>query len=434
MLGPDLTRTAQPKLAADCDTLLGLRYTLSRPDTLNWGDATATLTSGDGWDGVTVEGTPKRVTKLELAPYAFRGALTRLATLDALVELKLTVHTTRDTTETPDTGTTGITPQTTLQANPPTCSDKALGGRGQRAANPQLAADCDTLLAIKSTLAQKDPNAPGDPATRPDPLGIWGHDTALSDWGNTVTVSGTPKRVTELRLQSLGLKGIIPTQIGDLTALEILDLRDNQLTGAIPTQIEKLTALTKLHLRDNQLTGSIPTQVGRLTALTFLNLRGNQLDGSIPTQVENLASLTNVNLSFNRLTGNIPTQFGDLAALERISLGSNSLTGGIPTQLGSLASLRELHLPWNQLTGSIPTQLGNLANLTYLRLRHNQLSGSIPPLPGLIGIEKAYINGNRFTGCTPASLLRAEFNEGGVTNPATLGLPAACPTASTPTP
>ena len=481
MLGPGLTRAAQPKLAADCDTLLGLRYTLSRPDTLNWGDATATLTSGDGWDGVTVEGTPKRVTGLELAPYAFRSALTRLATLDALVELTLTAYTTPDTTTTPttpDTGTTGATPQTTLRANPPTCTATTLG-EPRRAigatSDTALAKDCDTLLAIKSTLAQKNRHAL---LLQGDPLSTWYRGTAFT--GNLwtgVTVEGTPKRVTKLELQSLGLKGIIPTQIGKLTGLKVLDLSGNQLTGAIPTQIGKLTALTELKLSGNQLGSGppaagearsvftdIPTQVGKLTKLTTLDLSHNRLWGHIPTQLGNLLELTTLDLSGvglnpreNTLTGKIPTQLGKLTKLKVLNLRGNRLggdftadagygiptqlgnltalthlylgpnfylSGPIPTQLGDLVNLVELKVNVNRLSGPLPTQLGNLAELKKLQLSNNQLSGSIPPQLGSLAQIRAFLwraGKNTFTGCAPSNLL-------GIANP-TLNLPA-CPTTT----
>ena len=408
--------TSDTALARDCDTLLGLRYTLSGPATLNW-SASVPLTRWNGVtvtpatparvvNGVTIATKPARVTGLELKPYAFWHALAELATLDALVDLDLAVHTTRDTTDTPNTTVTTVT---TLSG--PSCTATTLG-EPRRAtgatSDTALARDCDTLLKIKSTLAQKEPNAPGDPATRPDPLGTWGHDTALSDWG-TVIVSGTPKRVTELRLRSLGLKGIIPPQIGDLTGLEVLDLGDNQLTGSIPTQIGKLTALTKLFLRSNQLDGSIPTQIGELEKLRAFTLWGN------------------------RVTGVIPTQIGELTELRRLIIWGNQLTGSIPTQLGDLVNLTELALEHNRLTGYIPTQLGNLTNLQVLRL-HGQygttrLSGSIPPqLGNLSSLTRIVLNGNDHTGCIPNALLS-------VPNRGLPDLPSCSPTtASTPTP
>ena len=481
-------------LAKDCDTLLRLRYTLSRPETLNW-SASVPLTS---WVGVTVTpatparmvnnviivaAKPARVTKLELAPYAFRGALTRLATLDALVELKLTAYTTPETTTTPTTPDTTMTPettpQTTLRASPPECNRTTLGEPRKATgatSDTALAKDCDTLLAIKSTLAQKNRHAV---LIHGDPLSTWGPSTAFT--GNLwvgVTVEGTPKRVTELRLPSQGLKGIIPTQIGKLTGLKVLDLSGNQLTGAIPTQIGNLTALTELKLSGNQLgsgppvageardlPADIPTQLGNLEKLTTLDLSHNRLWGHIPTQLGNLVELTTLDLSGaplspreNTLTGKIPTQLGNLTKLDVLNLRGNRLggeftadpgygiptqlgnltaltkldlavnfylSGPIPTQLGDLVNLAQLRLNVNRLSGPLPTQLGNLAQLTVLQLANqqagNQLSGSIPPQLGDLARIRSFVwRLNWFTGCAPGNLL-------GIAP--TLNLPA-CPTTT----
>ena len=87
---------ANPKLAADCNALLALRYQLSRPDTLNWSPTVAITSATRGWDGVTVgtdaEGN-KRVTGLSLAPYAF--TLADLAPLDGIVPRCASTHTRR---------------------------------------------------------------------------------------------------------------------------------------------------------------------------------------------------------------------------------------------------------------------------------------------------------------------------------------------------
>ena len=79
-----------PELSMDCVTLLESMTALRGTGTLNWSTAAAITT----WDGVTVEGTPKRVTKLKLANKSLTGTIPeRLADLDALVELKLAGNT-----------------------------------------------------------------------------------------------------------------------------------------------------------------------------------------------------------------------------------------------------------------------------------------------------------------------------------------------------
>ena len=68
-------------------------------------------------------------------------------------------------------------------------------------ANPGLVADCDTLLAVKSTLAGT--------------AGLnWSSAIAIEDWDG-VAVSGTPLRVTELILHTRGLTGTIPVEFGE---------------------------------------------------------------------------------------------------------------------------------------------------------------------------------------------------------------------------
>jgi hypothetical protein len=68
--------------------------------------------------------------------------------------------------------------------------------------------------------------------------------------------------ITGITLVEFGLNGSIPSEMGHLTALHLLDLANNQLTGPIPFEVGQLTALERLQLAKNQLTGSIPREIG----------------------------------------------------------------------------------------------------------------------------------------------------------------------------
>jgi internalin A len=92
---------------------------------------------------------------------------------------------------------------------------------------------------------------------------------------------------TEMRLRlNLNLSGLglisVPTEIGGLKALTVLDLSDNQLT-LLPSEISRLTELTTLDLSRNQLT-TLPSEIGRLMALKELYLQQNPALG-IPDSV-----------------------------------------------------------------------------------------------------------------------------------------------------
>ena len=206
---------------------------------------------------------------------------------------------------------------------------------------------------------------------------------------------GNLSNLIHLDLSHNQLTGQIPPELGNLSNLGLLYLQYNQLTGPIPPELGRLTHITELLLWDNQLSGSIPEELGNLSNLTVLHLSNNQLTGSIPEELGNLSNLTVLYLSNNQLTGSIPEELGNLSNLERLSLTGNQLSGAIPGELGNLSNLTDLYLRHNQLTGSIPEELGNLSNLTVLHLANNQLTGSIPEeLGNLSNLTVLYLSNN----------------------------------------
>ena len=136
-------------------------------------------------------------------------------------------------------------------------------------------------------------------------------------------------RVTELLLDERGLAGPLPRiEILQLSALQWLNLSDNQLTGVIPAELGQLRALTHLYLDGNQLSGSIPAELGQLEVLTDLRLHDNQLSGSIPAELGQLGALTVLGLHDNQLSGSIPdAELGQLGALTHVFLQNNQLSG-----------------------------------------------------------------------------------------------------------
>lgn len=219
---------------------------------------------------------------------------------------------------------------------PPRCGSAV----ANHAANPGLVQDCMALLAAKDELR-------GTRSLN------WSESLAIADWDGVKT-TGTPARVTQVRLVA------------------------RRFTGTIPSSLGKLPALTRLFLNGNELTGTIPPSLGNLAALEQLRLNDNNLTGALPSELGDLANLRELWISDNALTGAIPSELGRLSKLEVLSLLNNGLTGSIPSELGSLSKLTQLSLSNNALTGSIPTELTNLRSLAWLRLGGNALTGCIP--------------------------------------------------------
>ncbi|KAJ3068247.1 hypothetical protein HDU98_008598 [Podochytrium sp. JEL0797] len=59
----------------------------------------------------------------------------------------------------------------------------------------------------------------------------------------------------------LGISGNIPSLIGELSYLQVLDLSGNQFSGQIPTSFNALSMLTTLNIQGNSITGGIPAQL-----------------------------------------------------------------------------------------------------------------------------------------------------------------------------
>ena len=141
---------------------------------------------------------------------------------------------------------------------------------------------------------------------------------------NEVTLWGKVYSVEETTFLVLGgnnytsgesLTGSIPPEIGNLTNVRYLELKNNQLTGSIPPEIGNLTNLEILNLDNNQLTGSIPSEIGNLTKLEYLFLNDNQLIGNIPSEVCNLfiwwGRTSEFNISNNQLCPPYPSCIED---------------------------------------------------------------------------------------------------------------------------
>ena len=328
-----------PGLVADCDLLLSARDTLAGTATLDW---SADLLI-ENWDGVTVSGTPPRVTSLGLQHLQLTGTIP--AELGSLTNLTLLY-----------------------------LYDNQLIG--------EIPAELGSLINLET-------------------LGLSSNQLS----GEIPAELGSLTNLETLRLFNNQLSGEIPAELGSLTNLKTLWLGGNQLSGEIPEELTNLTNLTRLSLGNNQLSGEIPEELTNLTNLTELWLGGNQLSGEIPAELTSLTNLTELWFGNNQLSGEVPAELGSLTNLTWLVLGGNQLSGEIPAELGSLTNLTHLYLYRNQLSGEIPAELGGLTNLTRLDLSGNQLSGEIPAeLGGLTNLTRLDLSGNQLSGEIPAEL------------------------------
>ncbi|XP_047059132.1 receptor protein kinase-like protein ZAR1 [Lolium rigidum] len=241
------------------------------------------------------------------------------------------------------------------------------------AATHALTADGQALLAFKAAVLR-------------DPTG------ALADWnasaadpcswnGVACDAAGAgTRRVVALSLPRKGLVATLPASALP-ASLRHLNLRSNRLFGALPPAlVAGATGLRSLVLYENELDGPVPTELGGLPYLQILDLSANSFNGSLPGSILKCRRLRALALGRNNLTGQLPPGFGQqLSALEQLNLSYNRFSAAIPDDIGNLSRLQgTVDLSHNHFSGPIPASLGNLPEKVYIDLTYNNLSGPIP--------------------------------------------------------
>ncbi|KAJ6803663.1 putative leucine-rich repeat receptor-like protein kinase isoform X2 [Iris pallida] len=280
------------------------------------------------------------------------------------------------------------------------------------------ATDSQDAAALRSLMSQWQNVPPSWGKSNDDPCG--------APWDGVVC--NNKSQVIMLKLPTMGIKGTLSGDIGQLTQLESLDLSYNpdlggpltptigglqqlgtlilsgcSFTGSIPTELGNLPQLTFVALNSNKFSGKIPPSIGKLSMLYWLDLADNQISGSLPVSTQNspgLDSLHNAkhfHFNKNQISGNIPASlFSSRMQLIHVLFDSNKLTGPIPDSVGLLKSLEVLRLDRNSLEGSIPSNISNLTGLNELNLANNQLSGQMPDLTGMNSLNYLDLSNNTF--------------------------------------
>ena len=304
-------------LTNDCEALLESRPVLegTNGSRLNWSERRPMAQ----WEGITLRGTPRRVTRLDLMDVGLHGTIpASLSRLSELTHLNLR-------------------------------------------SNPDLTGEVPGELGSLSKLRLLNLHSNSHTGAVPDLRNA----TLLEE---LYLANNADYNSDGSKIHGTGLTGRIPTWLNGMTNMEELWLWGNSLTGTVPN-LSGMTGLDKLKLANNNLTGGIP-QASRLPPnMTWLIIDRNPFGGSIP----NLSSLSRLRLLWlhsSRLTGSVPAGNNYPASLDDLNLRDNMLTGTIP-DLSNLDNLTRLRLHNNSLSGEVPATLGGLDSLKQLWL-HNE--------------------------------------------------------------
>ncbi|XP_062016670.1 receptor-like protein 3 isoform X2 [Rosa rugosa] len=168
--------------------------------------------------------------------------------------------------------------------------------------------------------------------------------------GSIPTWLGTLPMLFSINLRSNLISGEIPKElctlpmlVSEQTAAQVdhgyLELPFFVSQGVPDASILQFNSLSyyppSIFLNNNSISGNIPTEIGYLQLLHILDLSANQVSGNIPDQISNLTHLETLDLSVNHLSGEIPPSMTSLNFLSSFNVSYNNLEGEIPkgTQL-----------------------------------------------------------------------------------------------------
>ena len=113
-------------------------------------------------------------------------------------------------------------------------------------------------------------------------------------------------RCRSLLLGNNAIDGAVPDWVGNLPAVQFVDLSFNAFTGTIPSSYSNLSVSAKeLRLGGNALTGTLPQWLEHFGVLQFLDVSDNAFTGTLPDVFNGAANLKCVVVVVGVRTGRI---------------------------------------------------------------------------------------------------------------------------------
>ncbi|KAL5828304.1 hypothetical protein ACOSQ4_020101 [Xanthoceras sorbifolium] len=141
-----------------------------------------------------------------------------------------------------------------------------------------------------------------------------------------------------------------------MSALEVLDLSNNNLSGTIPKCMGNISSRLKvLDVKNNSFSGTIPNTFAECDSLETLNFNNNDLEGPVPPSLVHCKELQVLDLGNNKINDIFPHWLGTLPELQVLVLRSNKFYGPIRVSKAkkSFSMLRILDLSNNNFSGSL---------------------------------------------------------------------------------
>jgi len=166
----------------------------------------------------------------------------------------------------------------------------------------------------------------------------------------------------------------IPSYIGELTDLRILEMANSNILGKWDGSVfDKLKQLVYLDIGGIQFNRTMPNAITKLPRIEAIYAYDCGLKGELESFLPNFKVIEELWLDDNYFSGAVPTALSSVSTLASLSLSENLLSGSLPTELGLMTNMEQLWLFGNNLEGEIPSEIGSMASLQILGLEDNKM-------------------------------------------------------------
>ena len=207
--------------------------------------------------------------------------------------------------------------------------------------------------------------------------------TTRDDYTIKLTTNGVEPSIKCNPADSLALVAIYNTMNGSNWTR-----KQNWLTGKVQNwkgvTLNSEGQVTKLNLTCNNLKGSIPAEIGQLTALRILNLGNNKYveNGGEPNYL---------------MSSTLPVSMTSLVNLEVLSMDGLCFNSELTDVFSGMSKLRELYINQNGFNNTqLPIGILSCSKLEKLGIENNSFS-QLPDVTGLTNLQNFTAYSNLFT-------------------------------------
>ncbi|KAI8835283.1 hypothetical protein BC829DRAFT_63228 [Chytridium lagenaria] len=139
-----------------------------------------------------------------------------------------------------------------------------------------------------------------------------------------------------------GVEWTVTCCVSAIAFLSVMSLHSNDWSSTIPDAYRTMKSLTVMHFFQSGVRGPLPSWLGELTEIEIFNVDYSAVSGPVPDSIRQWSRLRGIWLGHNNLFGDVSSIFtkSNHPVLETLDLTSNFISGRVDPSLENTRSIR----------------------------------------------------------------------------------------------